>query len=82
MRNHFKKYQSKPIERLSYQIEEHDTFRQIENDKWELMIRGGPRIFFKAHEQVFHGDWVIYLTETDTYHCADNVFRERNIVEG
>jgi hypothetical protein len=37
-------------------------------------------IVFKAYQQPIQGDWICRLTEEDTYHCSDTVFRERNIV--
>ena len=78
----FKEYESKPITRLAYQIREGDSFWQDDNTLlWNLYPEGSPSVSFAAHEEVSLGDWVVYLTEEDTYHCTDKVFRERNVVE-
>ncbi len=81
----FKPYESKPVIRMAFQITaEHEiapsaatpsTYYIGESKK--LMETG---IRFKAYEEPKVGDWVVRLTEDDTYHCTDAVFRERNIV--
>ena len=77
----FKDYESKPITRQAYQIQPNDRIQAVVKQfakTGEYTVRG---ITFKAHEEVKVGDWIVRLTEDDTYHCTDAVFRERNIVE-
>jgi len=77
----FEKYQSKPIERMAFQILPSDRLKQVEGSNTIELYRGEEQaIAFKAHEDVSPGDWVVRLTPNDTYHCTDAVFRERNIV--
>lgn len=76
----FQPYQSKPIERQAYQIQPHDKIHPVIKQfakTGEYTVQG---VIFKAHEEVKVGDWIVRLTEDDTYHCTDEVFRERNIV--
>lgn len=77
----FEKYLSKPIERMAFQILPTDRLKGIEGSSTVELYRGDAQaIPFKAHEAVLPGDWVVRLTPTDTYHCTDKVFRERNII--
>ena len=80
----FKTYQSKPIERLAYQIKEGDEIEQNLPDKeCSLYPQGHPTdgIQFVAYEGVRVGDYIIFLDESDVYHCRQDVFCERNVVE-
>lgn len=80
----FKPYESKPITRMAIQIDfnKHQVVH-INGDEWMITSKGNDTtniIRFKAHEPVKELDWIVRLTESDTYHCSDVVFRERNIV--
>ncbi len=80
----FKEYLSKPITRSAHQITKEDTFTLIRGNLYELkcpMEDGYTHVArFAAHEIPVVNDWVIYIDQTDVYHCTDKVFRERNIV--
>ncbi len=71
----FKEYQSKPIVREAMEIMALPA--KIEDKESTYTYNG---VEFKAYEQPQIGDWVVRLTEEDTYHVSDKVFRERNIV--
>lgn len=80
----FNPYESKPVTRMAFQITAHMSIVCNHGSDWYVTC--GPEhdmelVHFKAHEQVNTGDWIVRLTETDTYHCTDAVFRERNIVK-
>lgn len=81
----FKPYEAKPVTRQAFQITDEHEFTCLGGSDWLI----GPAnagnntvqmIRFKAHQAVEKGDWVVRLTDDDTYHCTDAVFRERNIV--
>lgn len=78
----FKRYQSKPIIRLAYQIHEGDTVAHdgYESPVHHLETKNGDKVTFVAHEEVKAGDYVVYLNEQDIYHCSEKVFNERNEV--
>lgn len=82
----FIKYQSKPITRRAYKIKENDVITESgiigESDAAHRIYFGGSESFidFVAHETVNVGDYVVYLNETDVYHCNAKVFHERNVV--
>lgn len=73
--NKFQPYESKPITRMAFKI----TSKVIKSDEESTYMTDG--IYFKAYEEPKQGDWVVRLTEEDTYHVSDAVFRERNIVK-
>lgn len=86
----FKPYQSKPIERMAIQITEEDCiiklktieatykfFRQVGDSDSTV---GTKTVTFKAYEEPKVGDWIVRLTDEDTYHVTNAVFRERNVV--
>ena len=78
----FKDYQSRPIIRRACEITP-DLTLTYWPDKSEAMIsnkHSDEKLVFACHEEPFHGDFVIYLTETDIYHCKRSVFEERNII--
>lgn len=81
----FKDYQSKPVTRRAYQIEEGDVITKEEGESSFSIIVAGKtkddRVFFKAHEQVKVGDYIVYLTDSDIYHCFAVVFAERNVLD-
>lgn len=71
----FKPYESKPITRMAFQITQDVTKSHTEES-----VYCTEGISFKAYESPKQGDWVVRLTQEDTYHVSDVVFRERNIV--
>jgi hypothetical protein len=75
----FKEYESKPIKRLAYRITGKEVMQAIDANTFVIAI-GNTNVAFKAHETVFPGDFVIYQSEDDVYHCRQAVFHERNIV--
>lgn len=81
----FKQYESKPVVRLAFQITKQHEITKINDSEAAYYIErdhisSSSRIYFKAYERPVVGDWIVYLTDADTYHCTDAVFRERNIV--
>lgn len=79
----FKPFEAKPVTRMAFQITDQHEFAKI--GEAEYMIAEKTQhttnmIRFKAYEEPKIGDWVVRLTQEDTYHCSDAVFRERNIV--
>lgn len=82
----FKRYQSKPIVRLAYQIQpedeivedKHDSTCSVYVENTKGLVEG---VTFVAHEPVNVGDYVVYLNEDDIYHCKAEVFAQRNIIE-
>jgi len=77
----FKEYESKPTTRLAYRITGKESLQGIgDGDDTFVMDVGDTNVTFKAHETVFPGDFVIYQSEDDVYHCRQAVFHERNIV--
>lgn len=79
----FAPYEAKPVIRMAFQITEDHLMCKVEGEEATYAVGahvGKPFIKFKAYEEPKVGDWVVRLTETDTYHCTDAVFRERNIV--
>lgn len=79
----FKDYQSKPITRSAHRITNEDTTYKVEGAEstYILIIKESlEKVRFKAYEEVKVGDYVVYLDDTDIYHCSAKVFEERNIV--
>jgi len=74
----FKPYEAKPITRMATQITA--TSIVVKSDIAEATYYLDHEVEFKAYEEPKVGDWIVRLTEDDTYHCTDAVFRERNIV--
>lgn len=77
----FKRYKSKPIVRLAYQIKpEDEVAMEVGESPDHYITIGSDEIRFVAHEPVVAGDYVVYLNEDDIYHCNEKVFTERNEV--
>lgn len=76
----FKEYQSKPVTRTAYKIQTSDAIKALDGHTFEISIAGKPYVF-KAYETIFPGDYVVFLDDSDIYHCRQAVFHERNIVE-
>lgn len=78
----FYPYEAKPVTRYAVQIAPEHTVTKdltVPSTYW-LDVKFAVPIKFKAYEEPQVGDWVVRLTEEDTYHCTDKVFRERNVV--
>lgn len=79
----FKEYESKPVKRMAFQITADMEIEAGDCPDWFVSTEAGEDIdvvCFKAYQQPVVGDWIVRLTEDDTYHCTDQVFRERNVV--
>jgi hypothetical protein len=72
----FKNYESKPIIRLAREITLSDCLHEVS----ENLYRINDELDFVAYQRVHAGDFIVYLNETDVYHCSSEVFHERNIV--
>ncbi len=76
-------YESKPTIREAYQIKSDDLIQVVEGSVTQgkaLINISDVNYTFAFHEPVNAGDYVIFLTESDIYHCNQKVFKERNIV--
>lgn len=81
-------YESKQVTRMAFQITVNHVVvkpKSIDGCEYTIGHIGENNtvmspIKFKAYEEPKVGDWIVKLTEEDTYHCTDTVFRERNIV--
>lgn len=79
----FKPYQSKPITRMAFQLSDQHEWAKIEESTYfvsEKTTQTTNFMRFKAYEEPKIGDWIVRLTEDDTYHVSNEVFHERNIV--
>ncbi|MGL5906204.1 MAG: hypothetical protein ACRCZA_05700 [Shewanella sp.] len=77
----FNEYQSKPIIRRAYQIKSAaEIVPTAVETRSILRVEGHKDLWFCHYEPVAVNDWIVYLNESDVYHCTDKVFRERNIV--
>jgi hypothetical protein len=74
-------YQAKAVERTAIRIEDKNLITQIDKDTYEYLSPVAGKIKFKAHQEPDSGDYIVRLTEDDTYHCSDAVFNERNVIE-
>ena len=77
----FKPYEAKPITRMAYEVQLGDHIDRLDDSTSEIFTQWGGCVF-KHYEPVKPGDYIVRLTETDTYHCTRAVFHERNIVPG
>lgn len=73
----FKTYQSKPIQRYAYEIKSKDHIHAISETEFIVNVEG-EAVTFNAHESIFPGDYVVFLSENDCYHCRQAIFKERN----
>ena len=68
----FKNYQSKPILREAHQVEASDTIIPVEGkDSTSRLLAADSSLEFKHYEEVKVGDYIVYLNDTDIYHCAE-----------
>ena len=66
-------YTAKPIVRMAVEITSACEYLDVNTYRYQ-------GVTFKAYEQPVIGDYVVRLTEADTYHCSRAVFHERNII--
>lgn len=81
----FSLYMSKPIVRKAIEIKPHGTLEvqrdmRSTHDKYRYREGDDVSVEFVVHEAVSVGDFIVYLNDTDTYHCKRSVFMERNEV--
>ncbi len=76
----FKEYESKPITRLALQITDLTELESVD-DTTLRFTKGKVAVLVKHYEPVKVGDFIVYLNESDIYHCSEKVFKERNIVQ-
>lgn len=79
----FKPYQSIPITRMAFQLNESmmPDIKKVGEATYTLSLYEDVQVIqFKAYEEPLVGDWIVRLTDIDTYHVTDKVFRERNVV--
>ena len=78
----FKEYASKPIIRRAHKIVAEDVITKLAEEATYRIDSKCAQVDvkFKAYEEVKAGDYIVYLDDTDIYHCSENVFRERNII--
>lgn len=75
-------YESRPVTRLAHEIGPDDVIRETD-DPCTFIIEGeGDSLKFKAYQPIEQGDFVVYLTDDDVYHCSRSVFAERNYLPG
>lgn len=79
----FKEYQSRAVTRKAYCVKKFDKITKARKETATFILRteGELPVRFKAYEEIKPGDYIVYLTEDDIYHCSAEVFIERNIVE-
>jgi len=75
----FKDYESKPVTRKAHKVTADDVLTVIDETTQSITIEG-QTVNFKHYEEVKVGDYIVYLNESDIYHCNAEVFAERNIV--
>jgi hypothetical protein len=75
MKINFMPYESKPITRMAMEIPENAGIVKVGESTYVFQD-----VTFKAYQPPVAGDYIVRLTEEDTYHVARDVFLERNIV--
>lgn len=75
----FKDYKSKPVIRRAHEVTYSDIEDlQVVSNKPSTSVLSG--IEFKHYVPVNVGDFIVYLDDTDVYHCERSVFEQRNEV--
>ena len=72
-------YESRPITRSAYRVKANDAISHLGDSCFCIKV-AHKDVFFKAHETVFPGDFIIHNTDDDIYHCRQATFHDRNIV--
>ncbi|WP_038224821.1 Gp49 family protein [Vibrio sp. ER1A] len=89
VRDGFKLFESKPVEREAYQLTKRDIITMTwakddaNNSNVACVQIEGHMVEFAFHchpDEIKAGDYVVFLNEKDTYHCSEEVFIERNEV--
>ncbi len=75
--NGFTVYVGKPINRLGYEVKDGQAVTFIDQTTKSIEV-AGETIPFKHHEPVKPGGFIVYLNDSDIYHCDRKVFAERN----
>ena len=81
MQSSWKDYESRPVTRVAYEIKDGGEVIPANEEATYVIHIDGKAVKFKAYEAPKAGDYVVRLTEDDTYHCRLDVFHERNVVE-
>lgn len=79
----FLSYTTKPVVRQAFQITDAHLLAHLEGAANTFLIGDhitNMSIKFKAHAPIQVGDWIIRITEEDTYHCPASVFQEHYLV--
>ena len=76
----FTEYQSRPITRLAHKVSATDVITAQEAESTSTLSDGDKLVEFKHYEPVAIGDYIVYLNDSDVYHCNAKVFAERNLV--
>lgn len=76
----FHSYESRPVTRTAYEVAEGDRIEKVGEATYVIAVDGNA-VQFKAYEPILPGDYIVYLTDDDIYHCSRAVFHERNVVE-
>lgn len=87
VRDGFKLFDAKPIQREAYQLTKQDINSMFwdmnaQTGKKAVVLIAGEKVSFAFHckpEEIKAGDYVVFINENDTYHCSKEVFNERNI---
>ncbi len=77
----FLPYRSRPIIRRAHVVTDTDEIVAGREPSTSNIKIDGEWVLFNHYEPVFAGDYIIQLTDTDTYHCTREVFRERNFID-
>lgn len=75
----FSLYEGRTVYRKATQITEEGVVSELSDGRYSYTC-GDTKVVFAAHEPVKTGDYIVYLTEKDTYHCNAKVFKERNYI--
>lgn len=78
----FKEYQGKAVSRLAHEVKTFDIITKGVDASTSSIDIDGVEVKFKHYEPVNVGDFIVYLTETDVYHCSRKVFLDRNYLSG
>ena len=65
----FKRYESRPITRLAYELQENDCISALPDSTYCVEV-DAQDVFFKAYQTPLPGDFVVYLNDEDIYHVG------------
>lgn len=75
----FKPYESKPITRYAHRLTAADKIAKVGEATYNVVLPDTV-VAFKAYEEPHVGDFIVWLSGNDIYHCTAKVFAERNII--